>query len=427
MLKKLIVSILSIGLILSLSSIVGAEKIKITRMISANMGAVAKPMETAFEKEFPNYDLEFIVKPDAKYHETLWTWAIAGQLPDLFSTFTDWRIEEYINAGILLPIDGLVRELNLDLSIFPDWALHRVTRKGKLYGMPYDINVAGGYINYNKKVFDEVGISYPTSEMTWEGLADLARKLTVRNEKGEVTRYGIFCKWPAYYLFPWFGARIVDDPGSPKEMLFGHAPFVTATQWYRDLVDEGVMMDRQTYSDWGGSKPKLFFEEKFAMIITGMGYSGGFREVDYDVELLPRTVENFECAVGVNVTNIGSQCENPKAALEYIWWRATSVAAMEVWQAYIGDNGCPPLLPLPDVQAAFEEIAKGKKPENWKCVYDVIPFGMSGSPGWDGGAEIMARYNDAMMDVVLGKRPVSYLVEAEAECQKMLDEFNRDK
>jgi len=424
--KKLVVGVLIVGLIFSLSGVVGAEKTKISVLLCTTTRDIAEPMEIAFEKEFPHYDLIYILKPPAKAQEALWAWAIAGQLPDVFRAPVGWMMKEWIDAGMVMPIDDLVKELNLDISIFPDWATSRLTWEGKLYGLPVGVGFEG-FINYNKKVFDEVGISYPTSGMTWEELADLARKLTIRDEKGKVTRYGIFCKWPTHYLFTVFGGRVVDNPLNPKEMLFGHTPYLTGVQWYRDLIDEGVMMDRYTYDDWGGSKPKLFFEEKFAMLITDMGYSGNFKEIDYDVELLPLTAENIGYPAFTAQDNIGGQSENPKAALEYIWWYSTSMAAMEVWQAHLGDNGKPPLLPLPELQDAFEKIATGRKPANWECVYDIVPYGVNPQPSWDGGVEIMATYWDAIMEVIMGTRPVSYLVEIEAECQKMLDESNRDK
>ncbi len=425
--RKLIMSMLVAGLIFSLSGIASAEKVKITVMWCGTTRGVMEPLEIAFEKEFPNYDLTFVVKPPAKAQEALWAWAIAGQLPDIFSVPINWTKKEWIDAGMIIPIDDLVRELNLDLSVYPDWSSQLFTWEGKLYGLPNALGFAGGFINYNKKVFDEAGISYPTSGMTWEELADLARKLTVRDEKGKITRYGIFCKWPTHYLFTVFGGRVVDDPLNPKEMLFGHTPYLTGVQWYRDLVDEGVMMDRYTYDEWGGSKPKLFFEERFAMIITAVGYGGSFKEVDYDVEILPLTAENIGYSVRYGQWNIGSQSENPKAALEFAYWYHTSIAAMEVWQAYVGDNGEPPLLQIPELQDAYEKIAAGRKPENWKCVYDAIPYAVDPVPSWDGGTEIMATYWDAIMEVMLGKRPVSYLIEAEAVCQEMLDESNRDK
>lgn len=423
--KKLMVGVIMAGLIFGLSGTIGAKKVEISSLFCASVRELAGPYEAAFEKEFPNYDLTYIVKPPAKQEEALWTWAIAGQLPDVFWVPVGWKMKEWIDAGMIIPIDDLVRELDLDLSIFPDWSLQRLTWEGKLWGLPNHMGMSG-FINYNKKVFDEAGVSYPMSGITWEELADLARKLTVRDEKGEVTRYGIFCKWPTHYLFSLFG-RVVDDPLNPKEMLFGHIPYLTGVQWYRNLIDEGVMMDRYTFDDWGGSKPKLFFEERFAMIITSIGYGGGFKDVDYDVELLPLTTEDGGYPVRMDQLNIGSQCENPKAALEYIWWCPTSKARMEIRQAQIGDNSEPSFLPIPELEDAFEKTAAGRKPENWKCIYDAVPHGVQPQPSWDGGVEIMAKYWDAIMEVVMGTRPVSYLIEAETECQEMLDEFNSGK
>lgn len=428
MLRKLVVGLIMVSLLLGLSGITFAEKIEITWLVdSAFMPpTVQGPLKEAFEAEHPDYTLTFITKPSAKIRETVWTWAAAGTLPNVFYIPWGYELDEYTDAGVIIPIDDLVKEAGIDLSLYPEWGLERMTRKGKLYGLVTNVNLKG-FINYNKKLFDEAGVAYPTADMSWEDLAETARKLTVTDEKGKVTRYGVFCKWPKSYLTVAFGGRIVEDVAQPKRILFGEPPYLEAMQWYRDLVDEGVMLDRETYADWGGSKPKIFVEEKVAMILTDLGYSGGFKEVNYDVEVLPHTKENFAHAYSSHRLGIGSQCKHPEAALELIRWFGLSETAMRIYQTVkLGDNSKPPF--SPELQDAFEEIAKGRKPDNWRCFYDAMPYGIDPIPrGWEGAAEILAPYFDAQNKVLLGQEPVEYFIEVAAKCQKMLDELNASR
>ena len=66
------------------------------------------------------------------------------------------------------------RELNM-ADFYPE-PLVRVTRDGKLYGLPTDTNVS--ILLYNKNLLDAGGVRVPTDDLTWDGLVELARSLT---------------------------------------------------------------------------------------------------------------------------------------------------------------------------------------------------------------------------------------------------------
>ncbi len=66
------------------------------------------------------------------------------------------------------------KELNLR-DFYPE-PLVRVTRDGKLYGLPTDMNVS--ILVYNKNLLDAAGARVPGDDLTWEGLLEMARALT---------------------------------------------------------------------------------------------------------------------------------------------------------------------------------------------------------------------------------------------------------
>lgn len=47
---------------------------------------------------------------------------------------------------------------------------------GKQYAIPKDFDTIGVW--YNKKIFDEAGVPYPTDDWTWDDMADIAKQLT---------------------------------------------------------------------------------------------------------------------------------------------------------------------------------------------------------------------------------------------------------
>jgi multiple sugar transport system substrate-binding protein len=59
--------------------------------------------------------------------------------------------------------------------------------QGKIYGVPTWCLTY--WMFYNKNMFDEAGIPYPTPEMTWTEYTEVAKKLTKR-EGDRVTQFG---------------------------------------------------------------------------------------------------------------------------------------------------------------------------------------------------------------------------------------------
>jgi len=86
-----------------------------------------------------------------------------GTGPDLVYArrLPDVRTSSMIDAGLYLPIDGLV-----DLSHFPETVLKYITyTDGRIYGVPFAVQVIG--IFYNKRLYEQFGLKEPE---TWDEL-----------------------------------------------------------------------------------------------------------------------------------------------------------------------------------------------------------------------------------------------------------------
>lgn len=69
--------------------------------------------------------------------------------------------------------------------------LRIIVRDGKLEGMPLLENVF--VLAYNKDLFDQFGVDYPTDDWTWDDLKEAAEKF-VSGEGADAT-YGIVNHW----------------------------------------------------------------------------------------------------------------------------------------------------------------------------------------------------------------------------------------
>ena len=152
--------------------------------------------------------------------------------------------DEFIKAGYLLDVTDRVTAEMKD-GIFPaSW--NGVTRNGKIYGMPWLMDVK--YFMYNKDMLEQAGFSEPPK--TWEELVDQAK---VIKEQG-IAEYPITWSWNqkegvvcdyAVLLFG-NGGKFVDENGKPA---FNDAKGVEALTWMKQTVDDGLTNPSAVSSD----------------------------------------------------------------------------------------------------------------------------------------------------------------------------------
>lgn len=427
MFKKLMLGVIVVSL-LGLLGITEAstEKTKVTVFTDMMDPTYEKLLTEAFKRQNPDLALEFQQVPAGSYWEMLLLSAATGILPDVIGSSTDFRLDTLIEGNVVTPLNSVFEEVGIDVSKYPKWIFDMMSRDGVIYALPTE-TYTRGFINYNKDLFDEAGIAYPTPDTTWEEFREMCRKLTIKDEKGNVIRYGVFNKYPWIDMALAFGGRPVDDPFHPTEALFGHPNYVSALKEYRDMVDEGVMMNIDTFNALGGSKPKIFFEQKVAMVITGAATGELNFPFDWDVELLPIVNEDTAYMVQVNCSSISTSCKNPEAAMRYLEFRYLGRESLIIHNTvHRHQNDLPPW--VPELQDLYEQLAIGRDPANWKVTYRAQERGNLWY-AFEGAAKFSPLFTPVVIDVMSGRKPLTALIDAEREAQKVIDElpWNKDK
>ncbi len=100
----------------------------------------------------------------------------------------------YVNAGVLEPLDSYIKASDYDVDgIFGDYP---AVFNGEIYGLPAYVDTA--ITIYNKKIFDDAGIPYPSAkDWTWEKFIEVGKQLT--NESEGI--YGAFNPLWAHYNY----------------------------------------------------------------------------------------------------------------------------------------------------------------------------------------------------------------------------------
>lgn len=127
---------------------------------------VMKQMAEAYSKENPNVTVKTQLTTWNEYWTKLEASATGGSAPDII-TMNVLHVEEYADAGILMDLTDAEKESDLKVhDNFPAPLVDGYTVEGKLYGIPKDFDTNAVF--YNKEIFDQAGVAYPTDGWTFE-------------------------------------------------------------------------------------------------------------------------------------------------------------------------------------------------------------------------------------------------------------------
>lgn len=252
----------------------------------------------------------------------------SGDYPDVFyvdsSKFYDW-----VTAGVIA--DGATQIENPS-GIYPSLAAG-FTYNGDLYCPPKDFSTLA--LEYNKDMFDQAGIAYPTASWTWTDLQNAAQKLTGQTSDGKPILGLIlppdFNRWLPF-LFQ-AGGSIFDANGNPT--LDSDAA-KQAIEYYDGLVSSGSAgTPDQVDSGWGGEA-------------IGKGRAAMDMDGNWIIEFLKSTYPNLNWGVAEMPQGsagqatmaytvcyaVGANTKNPDAA-----WKLVNFLTGDQGELWVGQKG----------------------------------------------------------------------------------------
>ncbi|MDO5424667.1 MAG: extracellular solute-binding protein [Eubacteriales bacterium] len=133
-------------------------------------------------KEKTGINIEFSIVPTSNAGEIdkVLVGLMAGDEIDIISR-TPVQLKEFYNAGVLEPLDELAAAAGYDMEA--TYGDNLITYDdGQVYALPEYADIWLTY--YNKKIFDDAGVEYPSAEgWTWEKYIETA-KLLQNDEEG---------------------------------------------------------------------------------------------------------------------------------------------------------------------------------------------------------------------------------------------------
>ena len=212
--------------------------------------------------------------------------ASGGTMPDVFWMHSN-TAQMYMENDILLDLDPYIeKDETMDLSKYYQGIVDLYTRSdGKHFAIPKDHDTIA--LLYNKDIFDQYGVDYPTADWTWEDMYEAAKKIT-EGSNGDV--YGLAMNtsnnqdgW--YNLVYDYGGTFVGE--DHKTSTIGSAEGKAGMEMVRKLLSVGA--PQSVVAETGTDS--LFQSGKCAMITQGSWMINSFykaeNHADYYWALLP--------------------------------------------------------------------------------------------------------------------------------------------
>lgn len=255
-----------------------------------------------------------------------------GEGPDI-TAFATEKIGGYAESGAIMPINDLYESGQVDAAKIPEVFNENLQYNGDYYGVPADIASLALY--YNKDIFDEAGVEYPTDDWTWDDLEAAALALT-KDVDGE-HQYGFgmatnntIQMWP---IMIWAGGGDFIEDG--KSVFNSKENVDTITRWANLITNDQIGPVTCT----GADIDTLFSTGKLGMYFCGPWAAGGFDAsgINYGIAGVPSgPAGKATLAQGVGMYMTSSTPEEKKEAIYdfFAYWQ--SVDAQVEWSSSVG-------------------------------------------------------------------------------------------
>jgi multiple sugar transport system substrate-binding protein len=228
---------------------------------------VQRALVDAFEAEHPNIKVNLTILPESGFTDKMTTTLGAGEgAPDVaFFWDSNW----YPQALDLTPYIEADPNLGPETYLEGFWNT-RAVWQDKIVGLP--LGVGANFVMYNKDVFDEAGVDYPTADWTTDDFIRIASQVADPDKHrwgGDRPRDAYRAIWNNY------GSFLYSDDSMTVDGYLNSPQTVAAYTWLWDLVDSGATptpADIEILGTEGTGPIDLFMAGRLAMATLNQGH-----------------------------------------------------------------------------------------------------------------------------------------------------------
>lgn len=283
---------------------------------------VLDEMIAVFEAENPDVTVEVETAPFDEYFSVLQTQIAGGDAPDAFETNYESFVSFAAN-GTLADLGPMMEgDADFDSEAYYQPAFDAFSLDGVQYGLPESYSTV--MLFYNKALFDQAEIDYPTDDWTWEDERAAAEAIAALDSDGfayfSPIQFHEFYKTAAQN-----GCSFLTD----GEVTLNEPGCVEAAEYMLSYVEDGL---QPTAAEMGGvSDGDMFLNGQLGMLTTGIWMFGAFAEApfEWDVVVEPGNTQGGSHFFA-NAVAVSSSSENQEAAYRWIRFFTSSPDAAKL-------------------------------------------------------------------------------------------------
>jgi multiple sugar transport system substrate-binding protein len=334
--------------------------------------AAFEGLVTAFEAKFPQIDVTLLHIPSqADYRRRLATDFASGTPADI--TLINYRrYASFAVKGVMEPLGPYLAKSQVikEADFYPE-AIQPFYWQGQLMCIPQNLSSLAVY--YNKNLFDEAGVAYPSDDWTWSDFLATAKALTRDTDGDGLTdQYGLGTEASIFRLAPFVwqnGGDIVDDPTNPTRLTLDTPEASEAVRWFIALQTEHKVIPDAVQEAAEDSESR-FQNGRLAMFLNSRRGVPTYRDIstfDWDVAPLPQGKQK------AGILHADAYCMSKSAQNKEAVWTFIEFANSVEGQTLVAASGRT----VPSLRAVAESPAfldPNAKPSRSNVFLDTIPF-----------------------------------------------------
>lgn len=315
-------------------------------------------MIAAFEAENPDVTVEVETAPFDEYFSVLQTQVAGGDAPDAFELNFE-NFVAYAENDTLADLGPFMAgDADLDTGAYYQPALNAFGIDGTQYGLPQSYSTV--MLFYNKDLFDEAGLDYPTDDWTWDEERAAAEALAALSDD----TWGFFAGihfWEFYKAAFQNGCSFFTD----GEVTLNEPGCVGALEYMLSYVENGV---QPTAAEMGGvSDGDMFLAGQIGLLTSGIWMFGAFADAPFgwDVVVEPGNTQGGSHFFANGVA-VSASSDKQDAAYRWIRFFTSSPEAAKLrvdaaWE-----------LPTLTDSSLYESYLSQTPPDNRQAVLDSL-------------------------------------------------------
>lgn len=311
---------------------------------------IIKPILAEFEAEYPNLRVDFMHIPQ-NYFQKIHLLFASNTAPDVIF-INNHYLPIYANAGLLEPLQA-------DENFYKK-SVEALSWSNTLYAVPRD--VSNLVIFYNKDIFREKHVPFPTENWTVKDFVKTAQALT-----GDGV-FGISFEEDTLFYLPYlmsFGGGVLSDDLS--RLIIDDEKSQKALNFYADLRKKYHVAPLKEESA-SATMAQMFLQRKLAMHLSGRWLVPKYREeadFDWDIVEFPKADVGSVVPLDASGWAISKSSQHKEASRLLVNFLASKESSEKFTKSGL-------IVPARKDVAESGYFLDGKKPQNARAFLHVI-------------------------------------------------------